>query len=343
VELSADLVIPRVRCAPFHGSQVADPVGSAGAYDAFLFVDIPLPWERDIGMHEPFRSIAADGGGAAGSAAGVRWRPMGAVPHADARGDLVRVVAHERPLEAAGLAPYERREWSVPPDDLELLCRAVMGGDVGGVAAFDGRLVGPAAVPSAGAPVRGAVTDLHVCTHGRRDSCCGSLGAGLHQELVGLLSARGEDVGLDRCSHTGGHRFAPTALTFPDGYAWAHLTAELAERLIHRDGPPSDFAAHCRGNSLFDGAAVQAADRAALVEVGWAWADSVRRAEVVAFERDTLTTTVHIHGVLADGSAAGFRVRVELDRHIPAPTCGLVDGPEYKVEPVWRVAEVAAQ
>jgi hypothetical protein len=47
---------------------------------------------------------------------------------------------------------------------------------------------------------------------------------------------------------------------------------------------------------------------------------------------------VRVSGRLPDGRRPAFLVRVEVDRYIPTPTCGVIDGPEFKVEPVWRVA-----
>ena len=259
---------------------------------------------------------------------GRRWRPMGLVPAPGTDGS-VTVLAFDRPVGVA--RPFGRREWRVDPAGLVSLCRALLDDDAPAVARFDHDRV---AVPA-------DTVDLMVCTHGRRDACCGSLGAAMHQELEGLLAATPDaSTRLWRCSHTGGHRFAPTALTFPDGYGWAHLTAELAQRLAGRTGPPSDFAAHCRGTSLLDGGPAQAADRAALVATGWDWTGARRTARVVAYERDTLATTVRIDGALADGREVALEVRVEVDRHIPMPTCGVVAGPEYVVEPVWRVASV---
>ncbi len=332
MELSPDLVMPRVRCAPFHGSLAADPIGSAGSYGAFLFVEVPLPWEKDISLNEPFASLM-DKSASVAAPDGTRWRPMGIVAPDRDEGAPVRVTAYESSTGPDGTGPYVRTEWSVPTERLVEVCGALLGG--ADRASFD----------DVAAPVDDDVVDLFVCTHGRRDSCCGSLGPGVHQELEGRL-ASDPRLRLGRCSHTGGHRFAPTALSFPDGYAWAHLTADVAERVARREGPPRDLAAHCRGTSLFDGGPVQAADRAGLVRVGWSWASGARRAEVVAFERDTLATTVRITGTPIDGPPRTFDVRVELERHIPAPTCGVVDGPEFKVEPVWRVAaadELAAE
>jgi hypothetical protein len=326
---AAGLVVPRIRCAPFHGSLAADPIGSAGSYDAFLFVEVPLPWEKDISMNEPFRSMMERAASVV-APDGTRWRPMGVTP-ADA-GDGSRTVTAFRCAtdDRGGVGPYDRREWRLPGAEVEGLCRALLRGAASDVDGFGGRLV----------HVDDATVDLYVCTHGRRDSCCGSLGPGLHQEMEGVLSVRPAAVRLHRCSHTGGHRFAPTALTFPDGYAWAHLGVDVADHVVRRDTGPARVAAHCRGSSLFDGGPAQAADRAALVQVGWSWAGAVRRAEVVAFERDTLATTVGISGTTADGDTHAFTVRVEVERHIPTPTCGVVEGPEYQVEPVWRVADL---
>ena len=331
------LVMPRIRCAPFHGSLAADPIGSAGSYDAFLFVEVPLPWEKDISMNEPFRSVMERAASVV-APDGTRWRPMGVTPTDgvdDGGGrapDGLRTVTAFRCAtgDRGGVGPFTRREWRLPGVEVVDLCRALLRGAPAEVDRHAARLV----------DVDDDTVDLYVCTHGRRDTCCGSLGAGLHQELEGLLAARPADVRLHRCSHTGGHRFAPTALSFPDGYAWAHLGADVADRVVRRNAGPELVAAHCRGSSLFDGGPAQAADRAALVQVGWDWAGAVRRAEVVAFERDTLATTVRVTGTTADGAAHGFTVRVEVERHIPTPTCGVVEGPEYEVEPVWRVADV---
>ena len=51
----------------------------------------------------------------------------------------------------------------------------------------------------------------------RRDVCCAVRGRALAGELV----AEGADVW--ECTHLGGHRFAPTALVLPTGYAYGRL------------------------------------------------------------------------------------------------------------------------
>ena len=61
----------------------------------------------------------------------------------------------------------------------------------------------------------GSDRKLLICTHGSRDRCCGRLGTILHRSA----SARWPDVDVHRISHTGGHRFAPTAILLPSGTA----------------------------------------------------------------------------------------------------------------------------
>ena len=68
---------------------------------------------------------------------------------------------------------------------------------------------------------------LFVCTNGARDACCALKGRA-------LLDALPDSVW--EISHLGGHRFAPTALRFPDGLALARLDAKTAHAAL--DGKP---------------------------------------------------------------------------------------------------------
>ena len=322
------LDLPRIRCAPFHEDQAADPIGSAGSYDAFLVVDVPVPWEHEVTGQQPLRSIVDGLSGA------VRWRAFARVPvAADESAGRRRITEHRaRVVDVGGQelrGPYERREWVVAESQVVVAGRSVLG-----MAPADG------AVPfdRDGAEVDDAPSaEVLVCTHGRRDQCCGSLGTSMFEELAHVVAASGASVRRQRISHTGGHRFAPTAITFPDGYAWGHLDAELTDLLVRRAEPPARFAPHCRGSALFAGGPAQAADRAGLVEIGWDWADAARGVEVVGFDRTTMATTVRSTALLQDGSVRAVESVVVPDRQIPTPTCGVVDGPEYKTDTVWRV------
>lgn len=316
------LDIARLRCAPFRRSLGAGAAGTAGAYDAFLCVEVPLPWSRDISADEPFRTLF---GGVAASfpmPSGRRVRPQAMVPAPGAEG-WTRVLFHER--TAPGGGPYVRREWWVDAGDAPELCSLLVA--EADLSPFDDRRV----------EVPDHVVDLLVCTHGKRDTCCGSSGVLLHDQLQHVIDPQDPTVRVWRVSHTGGHRFAPTALTFPDGYAWAFLDAGLAAGLTKREIEPSELVSRCRGAASLGSPAAQAADAAVLAEVGWAWASARRDVVVTAFDRATLATGLRVAGELSDGRREVFDVDVEVERHVPQITCGSIDEPEYAVEPVWAV------
>lgn len=331
-----NLDLPRIRCAEFHRDQHVDPIGSAAAYDGFLVVDVALPWEHEVTAQEPLATMVGGPVGAVTAGDGGRWRVLARVPGRDDVADGVRKVTEHRAVRRTSAdggielrGPFRSRSWTVPEADVVALGRSVLGLDVAGGAGGD--TVSP--TPESDLPG----IEVLVCTHGRRDQCCGSLGTPLYEQLGAVFEATGAKASRQRISHTGGHRFAPTAITFPDGYAWAHLDAELVDVVVRRSEPPEQIASHCRGSTFLAGAPVQAADRAALVSVGWDWADSARVATVVGFDRSSMATTVRITGVLADGSARAFEVTSLPDGLIPSPTCGVVDRPEYGTDTVWRV------
>ncbi|MDQ2678316.1 MAG: hypothetical protein M3Y51_06190 [Actinomycetota bacterium] len=325
------LELPRVRCAPFHQALQVDPVGSAAHSDAFLCVEVPLPWERDIGMHEPFSSLVMKGGP-------LRWRPLGLVPTEGGR-DRRTVLAYtptggvsgEAERSTDGVTVLGLREWSVAAADVLTLCTAIVEDDADGLRGFE----------SARVHHDGDVVDLLVCTHGRRDTCCGGPGTTMFEALAARdRSVPGLTVRTWRTSHLGGHRFAPTMVSFPDAYAWAHLDVGTAVRIALRDGAAAELAPRCRGRSTVPGGPAQVAEREGLVRHGWTWLDARVTTQVVGFDRQQVVTTVQVTATWPDGASDRFDVDVELSDHVPQPTCGVITGPEFGVEPVWSVIAV---
>ena len=64
---------------------------------------------------------------------------------------------------------------------------------------------------------------LLVCANGKRDLCCAVRGRPIALELERQYPGR-----VWECTHTGGHRFAPTGLMLPSGQSLARLTPEVA-------------------------------------------------------------------------------------------------------------------
>jgi hypothetical protein len=78
-----------------------------------------------------------------------------------------------------------------------------------------------------------------VCTHGTRDACCAVRG----RPIVAAL-AREWPEEVWECTHLGGHRFAGTLLSLPDGVCFGRLDTDTAPRVLaaHAEGrTPAQF------------------------------------------------------------------------------------------------------
>ncbi|MBW0103702.1 sucrase ferredoxin [Pseudonocardia sp. KRD291] len=95
---------------------------------------------------------------------------------------------------------------------------------------------------SAGEPVLDPL--LLVCAHGRRDVCCAVRG----RALAAAVAAAEPSGGVWECTHLGGHRFAPTALVLPTGYAYGRLDAATAVDARKAAGLGEVEVKDCRGH-----------------------------------------------------------------------------------------------
>jgi hypothetical protein len=292
-----------LRCAAVARADGYRPAGTAASAAAFVLIETPLPWPADVGDHPglaPLAPVVAPHGG----------RLQALVPDGATPAGGVRVIVYQRPGAGTGpFARFLRHERVVAQDRLAVEVGALLD-EAATAAAGTGQL-------EADGDDEGGPVDVLVCTHGRRDACCGGDG----MRAYTALAARGlPGVRLWRTSHTGGHRFAPTALTFPDGRAWARVDAELLAGIVTRSIDPAVAAAHDRGGAAFDDPFVQAADGAALGIEGWTWLDRSRRAEVRPLADDRWL--VVLTGEREGGERLTYRAEVVVRRVVPVPDCG---------------------
>jgi hypothetical protein len=273
-----------LRCSTWTREEGVDPVGSAGSYAGFLLVEWPLPWPRDVSEIPELEPVAA-----AARKAGHRLQALVPVP---GRGPA-RVVHYRWDADRGR---FEGRE-------------APAGGDAAGVALA---LLAGREPPGTG-PVAGP--DVLICGHGRRDRCCGSLGTSLQEDVAraGRLPA---DVRLWRTSHTGGHRFAPTAIVLPEGTCWGYLDAGAVAGIVTREGPAIEQTPRYRGCAGLASGAVQALERDVLAEVGWDLLDRPRRGE------EDGDGTVRLSVDEPGGRTRTWQARVRVSRVLPVPQCG---------------------
>lgn len=87
---------------------------------------------------------------------------------------------------------------------------------------------------------------LLVCTNGRRDVCCALRG----RPIAAALAAR-HGTAVWETTHTGGHRFAPTAVLLPTGYLYGRLDVEFCEHLLGQAAAGHVVSGRCRGRSTW--------------------------------------------------------------------------------------------
>ncbi len=123
------------------------------------------------------------------------------------------------------------------------------------------------------------VQDILVCTHGSRDQCCGRYGEPFYSQAYKIVRSQDHNCQVWRSSHIGGHRFAPTAVTFPDGRYYARLDAFSFNSLLQRSGDINLLTPIYRGSSLIP-EALQELERSLLLRYGWDWLGFAMKAEM---------------------------------------------------------------
>ncbi|MGW3648672.1 sucrase ferredoxin [Streptomyces sp. NPDC000878] len=102
-----------------------------------------------------------------------------------------------------------------------------------------------------------------VCTNGKRDRCCALLG----RPLAAELAASGVE-GAWEVTHLGGHRFSPTLLVLPYGYAYGRAQAPHVKEILQGVREGRVVVEGCRGGSAWErpGQAAELAVRSAARE-----------------------------------------------------------------------------
>ena len=294
---SLDQLLPApdevIRCADYSRSIAVDPGGTAIRADRIVVVATPLPWPKPALAHSLLADLRAV---LASSPTPIRL--LAAVPTAHpSAGDGIEVTVYDRIDGSAA----ERRYRVANTEQLVDLGRAVMAAEA---RTLERRLVG------SDDPARPTVL---ICTQGSHDVCCGSEGsrlAGRLETVPGLI--------VHRVSHTGGHRFAPTAMTLPDGRMWADLDVDRVATILAADkdraGDLDELVPRCRGWWGAETGPAQVAERAVFAEQGWAFNHEQRHVAVGEAVEGTIQCTVTTPSVQ-------WLVEVAEGRAIPAIAC----------------------
>ena len=307
--------LPASACSLSTAAAGEPAYGSAAPARVWVALEQPGPWGRDALVESHLdpalgRSIRAQVGGAGGRLALLR----SARKHPDLRPRPEPFVA------VACAAPG--RTWllaghlATPETLQDMDFQALAEGDMDGVRA---------SLPD----LAGSTTPLLlVCTNGRRDVCCAVFGRPLAHEVT--LQRPGQ---VWETSHTGGHRFSPTAVLLPWGITLARLDARLAvatlDAAAHGQLPKDILGSqHDRGRSCLPppAQAAESALRAALSET------SIEALSTTVRETGESTWSAQVRH--RDGRSWALAVRRGAPTGLRAPSCGKAPEPysAYDVE-----------
>lgn len=86
-----------------------------------------------------------------------------------------------------------------------------------------------------------------VCTNGKRDRCCAKFGMALYKAFAGVVG-----TAVWQTTHLGGHRFAPTLMSFPEGVCYGHITPADISNLLTAQKNGELCLPKLRGRAVYD-------------------------------------------------------------------------------------------
>lgn len=311
-------------CSEFSQANGEDPIGSAGKREHWLIFEIAPPWLTRIGTKpKPMPQEVIDALKLS-KEQGINLESMAIAPDREfAVPGYKRVFHFHRPAKSKLFSKFEKHEFLVPDNELGSLAISL--------------LACPEELPrfEQYRQHNEHIRELMVCTHGNKDVACARFGYPIYKTLREKYAVESEGkLRVWRCSHFGGHRFAPTLVDLPKGHHWGHLKPEILELLVKRNNDVARLRPYYRGwagLSKFE----QIVEREIWMREGWNWLDYFKAGQVLAMdEQDQKWAEVRIDFAAIDRSVSGaYEARVEATT--PVKTMGK-SGDEQSIKTVQQ-------
>lgn len=326
------------KCSLFSRMSGDDSIGQARSYMHQIFLEAPAPWVFNFmesttvpeGVADLMTEVAE---------AKVDVNLLGALPDEVYSQDGMRHLFYFKRPEEGLFSRNEKKHYVLPEAEVAGVIRAILL-DRSRMDLFSKYLQDDE-----------DTREIFVCTHGARDACCATFGYPVFKKIRDEYANRPElNMRVWRTSHTGGHRFAPTVLDYPEGRYWARLDEGWLESALYHKGPLEAMRPHIRGLSGL-GRLEQIVDREILLRDGWDWLNYSKRGQTTI---DGVTTTdplwvmdvqegdVRIDFESPDGNDKGhYNAHLVFDGMAPFGGCGKKLGFEqqYRVTSIERIRD----
>ncbi|NEQ29421.1 MAG: sucrase ferredoxin [Leptolyngbya sp. SIO4C5] len=281
-----------------------DPIGSAGPRQQWLVMEVPQPWPAGFWQENPQLQPIAQTAQTIYEEQNHFPRLLAIAPdHQYSQPNVTRILYLQRPQ---GLfATLERHEYLVPQAEMSDVAIALL--------TQSEQLSQFATYHQDTQPKR----DLLVCTHGNVDVACARFGHPIYKQL--REDYAGDTLRVWRCSHFGGHQFAPTLIDLPEGRYWGHLEPDILDLLVRREGSVTGLRPYyrgCAGLTQFE----QIVEREIWMREGWDWLNYHKAGQILAKDEtneDADWAEVRIDFASSNGTVSGaYEARVEVSHRV---------------------------
>ncbi|YAF98127.1 MAG: sucrase ferredoxin [Nodularia sp. CChRGM 3473] len=288
-------------CSEISQANGEDPIGSAVTLEQYLIIEAAQPWPDKMWMEpDPMPQGVLDAFNFVWESGGA-IRSLAIAPDKEySHPDYNRVFYYRRPAQF--FAQFEKHEFIVPHTLLGSLALAL--------------LKNPGELPNFNQyrQPTNHIREILVCNHGNVDVACSRFGYPIYQKLRSeYAAATDSNLRFWRCSHFGGHQFAPTLFDLPQGQYWGRLQPKILDLLVLRNGSVKELYPYYRGWGGLSKIA-QIAEREIWMLEGWNWLEYHKAGQVLASDEvNQQWADVRIDFTTNDGNiSSAYQARVEM-------------------------------
>ncbi len=318
-----------------------DPIGSAPTYEHWLGLEIKLPWTEKCLRENPVLQSAISFIEKLILEHAIKIQGQLLVPDSEySRPGYTRLLYYRRPAKL--FAKFEKHEFIIPDSEVSSFVMALL----------ETLLHLPKKVPDweQYRQQTSQIRELMVCTDGNVDVACARFGYPIYRQLRSeFTTASNGKLRVWRCSHFGGHQFAPTLIDLPYGHYWGYLQLEILKLLVWHNGSVKELYPFYRGwagLSRFE----QIVEREIWMEEGWDWLNYQKWGQVLSSDEVNQNwANIRIDFTTTDGSMrSAYEARVEVNGIVmSAENSGdelsLEEVKQYRVSRLLKLSEERTQ
>jgi hypothetical protein len=189
-------------------------------------------------------------------------------------------------------------------------------------------------------PIENSTRDILVCTHGSHDKCCAKYGEPFYRQALAIVSELSlEGIRIWRSSHFGGHRFAPTAIDFPEGRYYGRLDRASFTLILTQTGNIQGLKNIYRGWGLLP-PPIQVLERELIFIYGWDWFKYKVSGRIIEQNADESFNRVELSFEMPNSNLYCYRAEVVSDKNTSIYLKGSCNSEEEYLFPQYTVKNV---